>query len=184
MWASRLLIHRFINRFTVRFTIKFMKNCVPLSMIIYLSGRLLRRMVHDLLMIFYFQIIFFSSLVNQNRYWIMPVGRSLGIKSTKTKPPVPNKTLEITYSKISKLNHKTVSLVFFCPFFFIHFLSTIFVDQVPMTLWINFKRTCHIFTVNGIFSVFFWTINSGTIKSNVIDTTYRFCLCDISYLCL
>jgi ceramide synthetase len=41
-------------------------------------------------------------------YWIMPIGRSLGIKSTKAKAPIPNKTLEITYSKMSKLNHKTI----------------------------------------------------------------------------
>lgn len=39
----------------------------------------------------------------------MPLGRSLGIKSTKTKPPVPNKELEITYAKNAKLNHKLVS---------------------------------------------------------------------------
>lgn len=43
------------------------------------------------------------------RYWIMPVGRSLGIKSTKTKPPVPNKELGIAYAKNAKLNHKLVS---------------------------------------------------------------------------
>lgn len=39
----------------------------------------------------------------------MPLGRSLGIKSTKTKPPVSNKELEVTYAKNSKLNHKLVS---------------------------------------------------------------------------
>ena len=40
----------------------------------------------------------------------MPLGRSLGIKSTKTKPPVSNKELEVTYAKNAKLNHKLVSL--------------------------------------------------------------------------
>lgn len=39
----------------------------------------------------------------------MPLGRSLGIKSTKTKPPVSNKELEVTYAKNAKLNHKLVS---------------------------------------------------------------------------
>lgn len=40
----------------------------------------------------------------------MPVGRSLGIKSTKTKAPVPNKTLELAYANNSKLHHKNVRL--------------------------------------------------------------------------
>lgn len=43
------------------------------------------------------------------RYWLGPIGKSLGIKSTKAKPPVPNKSLEDAYNKSSKLNHKTVS---------------------------------------------------------------------------
>lgn len=43
------------------------------------------------------------------RYWLSPIGKSLGIKSTKAKPPVPNKSLEDAYTKSSKLNHKTVS---------------------------------------------------------------------------
>jgi hypothetical protein len=44
------------------------------------------------------------------RYWLAPIGKSLGIKSTKAKPPVPNKSLEDAYNKSSKLNHKTVSV--------------------------------------------------------------------------
>ena len=69
-------------------------------------------------------------------YWIMPIGRSLGIKSTKAKAPIPNKTLEITYSKMSKLNHKTVSL---CSFLF-YFLSTIFVCHIPIIRLLNERK--------------------------------------------
>lgn len=42
------------------------------------------------------------------RCWLSPVGKSLGIKSTKAKPPVPNKTLENAYNSSPKLNHKTL----------------------------------------------------------------------------
>lgn len=45
------------------------------------------------------------------RYWLAPIGKSLGIKSTKAKPPVPNKSLEDAYTKSAKLNHKTVSFL-------------------------------------------------------------------------
>lgn len=40
----------------------------------------------------------------------MPLGRSLGIKSTKAKPPTPNKELEVAYTKNARLNHKIVSV--------------------------------------------------------------------------
>lgn len=43
----------------------------------------------------------------------MPLGRSLGIKSTKTKPPIANKELEVAYAKNAKLSHKLVSIEFF-----------------------------------------------------------------------
>lgn len=79
--------------------------------------------VHDL------DLFFFSCFKFKYRYWIMPVGRSLGIKSTKTKPPVPNKTLETTYSKISKLNHKTVSWIFSFLFFFTSCVLPFFVSH-------------------------------------------------------
>ena len=39
----------------------------------------------------------------------MPLGRSLGIRATKAKAPVPNKELELAYTKNAKLNHKLVS---------------------------------------------------------------------------
>ncbi|KAG5682487.1 hypothetical protein PVAND_011838 [Polypedilum vanderplanki] len=42
------------------------------------------------------------------RYWITPIGRSLGIKATKAKAPLSNTVLEATYSKHSKLNHKII----------------------------------------------------------------------------
>lgn len=43
------------------------------------------------------------------RYWLAPIGKSLGIKSARAKPPVPNKSLEDVYAKSTKLSHKTVS---------------------------------------------------------------------------
>ena len=43
------------------------------------------------------------------RFWLTPIGKSLGIKSTKAKPPVPNSILEDAYNKSAKLGHKTVS---------------------------------------------------------------------------
>lgn len=58
----------------------------------------------------------------------MPLGRSLGIKSTKTKPPVSNKELEVTYAKNTKLNHKLVSNSLFSiqETYLRHFISTDF----------------------------------------------------------
>lgn len=69
--------------------------------------------------LFFFFSIFIDFTTNElsryyYRYWLAPIGKSLGIKSAKAKPPVPNKSLEDVYTKSSKLNHKTVS-VLSCP---------------------------------------------------------------------
>lgn len=50
-----------------------------------------------------------NELILLFRYWLAPIGKSLGIKSTKAKPPIPNQLLEDAYNKSQKLNHKTVS---------------------------------------------------------------------------
>lgn len=49
-------------------------------------------------------ILFFSF-----RYWLAPIGKSLGIKSSTAKPPLPNKILEDSYNRNSRIHHKTVS---------------------------------------------------------------------------
>ena len=45
------------------------------------------------------------------RYWIAPVGKALGIKSTGPKPPKPNKVLEAAYNVNARLSHKTVRII-------------------------------------------------------------------------
>lgn len=42
------------------------------------------------------------------RFWIAPVGKAIGIKSTGPKPPKPNAVLEAAYNVNSRLNHKTI----------------------------------------------------------------------------
>lgn len=43
------------------------------------------------------------------RYILSPFGRSLGIKSTRSKKATPNPILETAYNKCSRLHHKAVS---------------------------------------------------------------------------
>lgn len=43
------------------------------------------------------------------RYWIAPIGKAIGIKSTGPKPPKPNKVLEAAYNVNSRLSHKTTT---------------------------------------------------------------------------
>lgn len=43
------------------------------------------------------------------KYLLGPIGKSLGIKSTKLKPPVPNKSLEEAYKNSPKLNLEMIS---------------------------------------------------------------------------
>ncbi len=69
-------------------------------------------------------IAFFSSFF-AFRYWIAPIGKSIGIKSTRSKRAAPNETLEAAYNANNRLRHKTVSvsvclqsLMFICFFFF------------------------------------------------------------------
>lgn len=56
------------------------------------------------------------------RYWFAPVGRSLGIKSSRPKPPPLNSVLDTAYNQSTRLSHKTVSkfLVCFNTFAFTH----------------------------------------------------------------
>lgn len=42
------------------------------------------------------------------RYWLSPIGKSLGIKSSRPKKASPNPLLENAYNKSSRLTHKTV----------------------------------------------------------------------------
>uniref|UniRef100_U5EU05 Putative schlank n=1 Tax=Corethrella appendiculata TaxID=1370023 RepID=U5EU05_9DIPT len=53
-----------------------------------------------------FLIIILRHLVE--KYWITPIGKSIGIKSTCPKPPIPNKILETSYNECSRLTHKTI----------------------------------------------------------------------------
>lgn len=46
-------------------------------------------------------------------YWLAPIGRSLGIKSTRPKKASAQPALEAAYHVQSRLNHKTVSVC--CP---------------------------------------------------------------------
>ncbi|XP_052865991.1 ceramide synthase 5 [Anopheles cruzii] len=50
-------------------------------------------------------IMMLRSLVE--RFWIAPIGKAIGIKSTGPKPPKANKTLEAAYNSNNRLNHKT-----------------------------------------------------------------------------
>lgn len=43
------------------------------------------------------------------RYILSPFGKSLGIKSTRTKRATPNPILEAAYNSCSRIHHKTVS---------------------------------------------------------------------------
>lgn len=43
------------------------------------------------------------------RYLITPFGRTLGIKSTRTKRATPNAVLEAAYNDCSRIHHKAVS---------------------------------------------------------------------------
>lgn len=43
------------------------------------------------------------------RFILSPFGKSLGIKSTRTKRATPNPILEAAYNKCSRIHHKTVS---------------------------------------------------------------------------
>lgn len=52
--------------------------------------------------------IIFVIRIFVERYWIAPIGKAIGIKSTGPKPPIPNKLLETTYSANSRLNHKMI----------------------------------------------------------------------------
>nr|AEZ67829.1 AGAP001761-PA [Anopheles stephensi] len=45
--------------------------------------------------------------LHRYRYWIAPIGKAIGIKSTGPKPPRPNKILEAAYNVNSRLSHKT-----------------------------------------------------------------------------
>lgn len=46
------------------------------------------------------------------RYILSPFGKSLGIKSTRSKRATPNTILEHAYNECSRLRHKTVSEIF------------------------------------------------------------------------
>lgn len=48
------------------------------------------------------------------RYILSPFGKTLGIKSTRTKRATPNPILESAYNECSKLRHKTVSENLIC----------------------------------------------------------------------
>lgn len=61
--------------------------------------------INDFLQTFFIIIVHF-------RYVISPFGRSLGIKSTRTKRAAPNPILEAAYTECSRLRHKTVSKLF------------------------------------------------------------------------
>lgn len=52
--------------------------------------------------------IIFVIRIFVERYWIGPIGKAIGIKSTGPKPPIPNKELESAYNANSRLNHKTL----------------------------------------------------------------------------
>ncbi|KAJ6635435.1 Ceramide synthase 2 [Pseudolycoriella hygida] len=41
-------------------------------------------------------------------YCLLPIGKCLGVKSSKSKPPNPNQTLEKAYNKNQRLNKKTI----------------------------------------------------------------------------
>lgn len=43
------------------------------------------------------------------RYILSPFGKSLGIKSTRSKRATPNPILEAAYNSCSRIHHKTVS---------------------------------------------------------------------------
>ncbi|XP_055374984.1 ceramide synthase 6-like [Condylostylus longicornis] len=43
------------------------------------------------------------------KYWVAPIGKSLGIKSTRPKKATPNETLEKAYQKRNRLTHKMVA---------------------------------------------------------------------------
>lgn len=56
---------------------------------------------HAKLIAFFFYFVF--------RYWIAPIGKSIGIKSTRSKRAAPNQILEAAYNENNRLRHKTVS---------------------------------------------------------------------------
>ncbi|KAJ6635431.1 Ceramide synthase 5 [Pseudolycoriella hygida] len=41
-------------------------------------------------------------------YWISPIGKSIGIKSTRSKRAAPNPILEAAYNQNNRLRHKAV----------------------------------------------------------------------------
>jgi hypothetical protein len=45
------------------------------------------------------------------RFWFVPLGKYLGVKSTKASPPPFNATLEKAYKKKSKLDNETVKIL-------------------------------------------------------------------------
>lgn len=59
---------------------------------------------HESFFYFFFPVFF--------RYILSPFGRTLGIKSTRSKRATPNPILEAAYNKCSRIHHKTVSNIF------------------------------------------------------------------------
>lgn len=87
------------------------------------------------------------------RCWISPIGKSIGIKSTKAKPPVPNKTLESAYNSSPKLVHKTVMKIFSTLTYLVwSFLIQLHTKQKLSQFSTSFEN------VNG--HSFFWISNS------------------------
>lgn len=86
---------------------------------------------------------FFSICLFHRRYILSPFGKSLGIKSTRSKRAAPNPILEAAYNKCSRIHHKTVSckkrpgcmykyrIIFICSAFYYismwHFFSQVLV---------------------------------------------------------
>lgn len=63
-----------------------------------------RHLIYPIPMAFVFMIL----RLFIEKYWIAPIGRSLGIKSQRTKRATPNPILEAAYNQSSKLHHKAV----------------------------------------------------------------------------
>ena len=74
------------------------------------------------------QLIKIVCFVNLFRYCFAPIGKSLGIKNTRTKKAAPNEILEKAY-RSRKIKHKQVSS---CDFNFLSNISLIKYQQIKI----------------------------------------------------